>query len=326
MPDAREALKRLRELIGPRAAALWLEGARVVRTRGGTVELRVPRPFAKQRLLARYAAELGEAFGGAVEVVAEAPGAPPQKDARRAIPRLHGPRAELAVRMVRAFAKGEPAGATLLVLCGPPRSGKSLLAAWAGKLAGTRAFRLDLARVRAGRSRGLVPRKPLTVGEGIEKLAGRDKAQRTLCTIIDAVQDRGDRLLFTIEGHPSRADLTPALRSRLMGGLLVGVEPAAAAAPPRGLDAMKDVAARLCGVERSLLDGACRRRSVVEVRRAVMAAAARAGIAPGEIARSFGLRSERPVAEASEWAAREEARDRRFAGILDEVLRVGPGA
>ncbi len=322
MPEAREALQRLRERIGPRAAALWLEGARVVRTRGA-LELRVPRPFAKQRLLARYAAELEQAFGGAVEVVSEAPGAPPVKEPRT-LPKLEGPRAELVVRMVRAFAKGEPAGATLLLLHGPPRSGKSLLAAWARKLAGTRAFRLDLGRVRAGKSRGLVPRKPLTVGEGIETLAGREKAQRTLCTIIDAVQDRGDRLLFTIEGHPSRAELSPALRSRLLGGLLVGVEPAAA--PPGGLDAMKDVAARLCGVERSLLDGSCRRRSVVEVRRAVIAAAARAGVPAGEIARSFGLRSERPVGEACAWAARQEAKDRRFAGILEEVLRVGPGA
>ncbi|HEX5137414.1 MAG TPA: hypothetical protein VFY93_10600 [Planctomycetota bacterium] len=323
VPEARE-LQRLRERIGPRAASLWLEGAKVVRSRGA-LELRVPRPFAKQRLLSRYAAEIADAFGGAVEVVSEAPEAPPRKEPKRAIPRLQGPRAELAVRMVRAFATGEPAGATLLVLFGPARSGKSLLAAWARKLAGSRAFGLDLARVRAGKSRGLVPRKPLTVGEGIEALAGREKAQRTLCTIIDAVQDRGDRLLFTIEGHPSRANLTPALRSRLLGGLLVGVEPAAAAAPA-GLDAMKDAAARVCGVERSLLDGLCRRRSVVEVRRAVIAAAARAGFPAAEIARSFGLRSERPVAEACAWAAREEAKDRRFAGILDAVLRVGPGA
>jgi chromosomal replication initiation ATPase DnaA len=323
VPDARE-LARLREKIGPRAASLWLDGAKVIRTRGA-IELFVPRPFAKQRLLARYAGEIEEAFGGAVEVVSEAPGAPPQREQRKAIPRLEGPRAELAVRMVKGFAKGDPAGATLLLLHGPPGSGKSLLAAWARKLAGTRAFRLDLARVRAGKSRGLVPRKPLTVGEGIETLAGREKAQRTLCMIIDGVQDRGDRLLFTLDGHPSRTDLSPALRSRLLGGLLVRVEPAATAAPA-GIDAMKDVAARLCGVERPLLDGPCRRRSVVEVRRAVIAAASRAGFAAGEIARSFGLRSERPVAEACAWAARQEARDRRFAGIVDEVLRVGPRA
>jgi chromosomal replication initiation ATPase DnaA len=325
VPDAREALTRLRERIGPRAASLWLDGAKVVRSRGA-VELRVPRPFARQRLLARYAEDLKEAFGGAVEVVSEAPEPPPHEQPRKkSIPRLQGPRAEFAVRMVKGFAKGDPAGANLLLLHGPPGSGKSLLATWARKLAGGRAFRLDLARVRAGKSRGLVPRKPLTVGEGVEALARREKAQRTLCTIIDAVQDRGDRLLFTLEGHPARAGLSPALRSRLLGGLLVRVEPAGAA-PPAGLDAMKDTAARLCGVERSLLDGACRRRSVVEVRRAVMAAASRAGFAPGEIARSFGLRSERPVAEARAWAARQEARDRRFAGILDEVLRVGPRA
>jgi hypothetical protein len=324
VPEAREALTRLRELIGSRAAELWLEGARVVRTRGA-LELRVARPFAKQRLETRYASELREAFGGTVEVNSSAPEAPPKKDEKRAIPKLTGPRGEFAVRAVRAFAKGESANATLLLLHGPKGSGKSLLAAWARKLAGSRAFRLDLVRVRAGRSRGLVPRKPLTVGEGVEALAGRDKAQRTLCTIIDAVQDRGDRLLFTLEGHPSNADLSPALRSRLLGGLLVGIE-SAGAPVPGGLDAMKDVAARLCGVERSLLDTRCRRRSVVEVRRAVIAAATRAGLKAEAIARAFGLKSSRPVAEACAWATREEARDRRFAAILDEVARVGPRA
>jgi len=325
VPEAGETLARLRDRIGPRAAALWLDGARVVRARG-RIELRVPRPFAKQRLESRYATELHEVLGDDAEVVSTAPEAPPRKDARRAIPNVTGPRGDYAVRMVRAFASGEPFGTTLLVLHGPARSGKSLLAAWASKLAGSRAFKLDLARVRAGKSRGLVPRKPLTVGEGVEALARREKAQRTLCTILDAVQDRGDRVLLTLEGHPSRADLTAALRSRLVGGLLVRVEGSGAPPPPTGLDAMKDLAARLCGVERSLLDGACRRRSVVEVRRAVMAAASRAGMLAPEIARAFGLRSARPVAEACAWAAREEARDRRFAAILDEVSRVGPPA
>ncbi len=324
MPDAREALTRLRERIGSRAAELWLDGARVVR-KDGAIELRVARPFAKQRLESRYAAELREVFGDVEVVSASAPEAPTKKPERHAMPQITGPRAEFAVRAIKAFVTGERAGPSLLVLFGPPGSGKSLLAAWAVKLAGSRAFRLDLARVRAGKSRGLVPRKPLTVGDGVEALAGREKAQRTLCTIIDAVQDRGDRLIFTLEGHPSRGDLLPALRSRLLGGLLVGVE-AAGAPKPGGRDAMKAVAARLCGVERSLLEGGCRRRSVVEARRTVLAAAARAGIAPLAIAGAFGLRSARPVADACEWAAREEARDRRFAAILDEVARVGPGA
>lgn len=323
MPDAREALTRLRERIGSRAAELWLDGARVVRAKGRT-ELRVARPFGKQRLESRYAAEIREILGDDVDVVsASAPEPPPKKHEKRTMPQVTGKKGEFAVRIVRAFATGERAAASLLLLHGPPRSGKSLLAEWARKLAGSRAFRLDLARVRAGRSRGLVPRKPLTVGEGVEALAGREKAQRTLCTIIDAVQDRGDRLLFTLEGHPSREDLSPALRSRLLGGLLVGVE-AGGPAPEGGLDAMKDVAARLCGVERSLLDVRCRRRSVVEVRRTVIAAARRAGLEAEEVARAFGLRSARPVADACAWAAREEARDRRFAAILDEVARVGP--
>jgi len=331
VPDPGEALGRLRERLGSRAASLWLRGATVKRTHGKTI-LRVARPFEKSRLETRYAQELAEVFGEPVEVVAEtAPRPVPPPAPRPAVPRLTGPRGELAKRMVRDFATGEPVAATLLVLHGPPRSGKSLLAEWAARLAGTRAFRLDLARVRAGRSRGLVPRKPLTVAAGVEVLAGRGTAQRTLCTILDAVQDRGDRVLLTLEGHPTRPDLTPALRSRLVGGILVAVEgqeasSRAPAGPEPLLHGMKDRAARLFDVDRSLLDGTCKRRSVVEVRRTIMAAAARAGLPPERIAKAFGLRSCRPVAEACRWAAREEARDQRYASALDEVARVAPRA
>jgi chromosomal replication initiation ATPase DnaA len=276
------------------------------------------------------------------------------------------------MRVVRAFVEGGAGAAPLVVLHGPARSGKSLLVEWACSLAGPRAFRLDLDRVRAGKSRGLVPRKPLVVADGVERLAGRAAAQRVLCSILDAVCDRGDRVLVALEGHPAtREGLSVALRDRLRGGLVVPLaEPGraelrlqlrerarrrgrrlpprweeelvamgakdallaldrrldgdadGAPAPPRSpLERLKEAAARAFGVERALLDGPSKRRTVVEARRAVMSAAMGAGAGAAEVAAAFGLASTRAVREALRWCERAAERDRRFAALLQEVRR-----
>ena len=333
--ESREALQRLKERIRSSAAAQWLDEARVSR-RGGRTILRVSGVFQKSWFESRCSAELEEVFGGPVEVVADAA---PVSRARfqRAVPCLRGPAGEFALRMVRAFATRAPIAGSLLVVHGGPRSGKSLLMEWACRLGGSDVFLLDVMRLRQGRSRGLVPRKPLVVADGLEALAGRRPPQQTLCTIVDTVQDRGGRLLFTVEGHPAVAGLSPALRSRLLGGVLVPVEPEQIVrrrtrgvagpepeTPESLLGGMKDVAARLFGVERALLNGATKRRSVVEARRTVIAAARSSGLEPLCIAKAFGLKSERAVTEACRWAAREEERDRRFASVLHEVARVRP--
>lgn len=338
--DARQALRRLKRRLSSPATRVWLDETRVEHAPGRPFVLHVPGSFPKHWLESRCADELHDAFGGPVEIVVdrEARGTPRPS---RAVPRLRGPAGEFALRIVRAFAKDEePALASLVVLFGPRHSGKAVLAEWACFLGGPRVFRLDVERLRQGRSRGLVPRKPLVVADGLEQLAGRDVAQRTLCTIIDMVQDRGGRLLLTIEGHPGRRpDLRAPLRSRLLGGLLVPIEAEdrarlpdrrgqapRAAAPVPPLDRMKDEAARLFGVERALLDGSTKRRLVVQARRTVIAAASRGGLPGREIAAAFGLRSTRPVAEACRWAERERTRDRRYAAMFHEVARVLPKA
>jgi len=334
--DAQEALRRLKERLRSPATRVWLDEARVEQAPGQPVVLRVPGPFPKHWLESRCADAVHDAFGGPIDIVVDAPRGAPHRS--RAVPRLSGPAGEFALRMVRAFAKEEPALAPLVVLFGPVHSGKAILAEWACFLAGRRVFRLDLERLRKGRSRGLVPRKPLVVADGVEQLDGREVAQRTLCTIIDMVQDRGGRLLLTLEGHPGqRPGLRPALRSRLLGGMLVPVEAEDPArlrgrrrrgladelpAPRAPLDRMKDEAARLFGVERALLDSSTKRRSVVQARRTVMAAASRGGLQGKEIAAAFGLRSPRAVLEACRWVEREQARDRRYAAMFHEVARV----
>jgi hypothetical protein len=338
--DAQEALRRLKERLRSPATRVWLDEARVEHAPGCPVVLRVPGPFPKHWLETRCEDALREVFGGPVDIVVDAPRGAPERS--RAVPRLSGPAGEFAVRMVRAFATEEPALAPLVVLHGPMHSGKAILAEWACFLAGSRVFRLDLERLRKGRSRGLVPRKPLVVAAGVEQLAGRETAQRTLCTIIDIVQDRGGRLLLTVEGHPGeRPDLRPALRSRLLGGVLAAVEAedparlpgrrgpgprARTSAPPSLLDRMKDEAARLFGVERALLDGCTKRRRVVQARRTVMAAARQGGVPGKDIAAAFGLRSSRTLVEACLWAEREQKRDRRYAAVFHEVVRIRPKA
>jgi chromosomal replication initiation ATPase DnaA len=236
--------------------------------------------------------------------------------------------------MVRACVQGDAQAARFVVLFGPARSGKSVLLDWACRRGGDAVFRLDIERLRSGRSRGLVPRKPLVVADDLDRLERRSQGQRTLCTILDAVLDRGHRVLCAVEDHPANGRFEPALRSRLLGGLLVPVEAAAPAAAggeapaPQGDDAtlvrLKDVAARVFDVERGLLDADTKRRSIVAVRRTVIAAACRGGLALPRVARHFGFRSERALREACRWVEREEARDRRFAALVHEVARVLP--
>ena len=221
--QAHEALTRLKAELRSETAAEWLDDARVERGASGYV-LTVASAFRKHWFETRCAQRLQDLFGAPVEIRSE-PGAAPIQRVSRVMPRLSGSAGEYAIRMVRAFMEGGPASASLVVVHGPRHCGKSLLVDWAVGQSARRAFRIDLARVRAGRSRGLVPRKPLVVADGVERLAGRAAAQRTLCTILDVVRDRGDRALVTIEGHPSEVEgIFPALRNRLKGGVLVRLE------------------------------------------------------------------------------------------------------
>jgi hypothetical protein len=325
---AQEALRRLRQKIGPGNAALWLEGATVesALARGGPV-LRVRSPFARERLRTAHAAALVEAFGGPIEVVcdaAPAPRAPPRAADRIAV----GPGNDLAVRLVRAFAEGGDGAAPLLVLYGPNASGKTLLCRLASSLGGRQVFRLDPARLRSGSS--FFPRKPLVVADGVEALAGKKGAQRALCVILDGLADRGGRALVTLRGHPREcAGLEPALRSRLLGGLLAPVQPVGGRVRPAPTHAemvslLKDAAARAFQVERALLDAATKRRVVVEAKRAVITEAARAGVPKEAIAAAMGLRSVRTVHAARRWIESRSARDAKLAALVRAIGGVLP--
>jgi chromosomal replication initiation ATPase DnaA len=369
--QAQEALQRLASEVTSHAAGRWLAEAKLEQ-HGGSYVLHVGSTIQKRWFETRLKERLGRALKAPVEIRAENE---VDTGARvRVRPNLVGPAGEFAIGIVRAFVHGGPAAVPRVVVHGPARCGKSVLADWAASQAPSRVFVLDLERIVRGGSRGLVPRKPLVIADGVERLAGRPGAQRTLCTIIDAIQDRGDRMLLTVEDHPNRnLELAAALRSRMTGSVLVpleapttgdvrlqlrerarrrgtrlpreweeelaGLPPAAALraldmrmvepsdAQPidvaDALELMKHCAARLFGVPREELDGGQRRRTVVEARRAIMAAARMRGVDEKTVARAF-QRSVRTVRDACRWAAAEQERDGRFAALLHELGRVLP--
>ena len=88
---------------------------------------------------------------------------------------------------------------------------------------------------------------------------------------------------------------------------------------------MKDLAAQLFHVERALLDEPVKRRSVVEARRAIMAAAMAEGLAIDEVRASFQVGAPRTVREACRWAQRKAESDHHFARIVNELGRVAAG-
>jgi chromosomal replication initiation ATPase DnaA len=223
--ESSEALARLKELIDSPSMGALLDDACAERTVDGRVVLTVRGDFPKRLLETRYASELERAFQVPVDVIAARREAPDEAGAARVRPQLHGRGGEYAVRVVKAFVEGGPLCNPLVVIHGPPRSGKSALVEWACMLARRRVFRLDLDRLRAGHSRGLVPRKPLVIADGVHTLACRSAGQRNLIRILDTLRDRGDRALLTIEGHPRSIEgLTEALVNRCEGGVLIGLE------------------------------------------------------------------------------------------------------
>jgi len=330
-PSHEDRLQALRALLEAQGAGHLLRGARLEEGPApGAPALRVAGAFARDRLDGSFAPLVRAALGPAARVLGdEAPRPRPRADRIRV-----GKGNEFAVRMVRATVDGGEASVPLLVLYGPPGAGKSLLLRWAEESAKGRAFRVDLDLVKAGRSRHLVPRKRLVLVDGLESLSGRAGAQRTLRILLDGVADRGGRSIVTVRGHPRECSgLEPALKSRLLGGVLVSVEavPARGGAPPPPsldsaalLERLKDAAAGAFRVERTLLDLSNKRRGVVEAKRAVIAEAARHGLPRDAIASSLGLKSARTVKEACRWVERKSGRDARFAALVRAVGRVLP--
>ena len=153
----------------------------------------------------------------------------------------------------------------------------------------------------------------------VVSLPAADRATRRL-QLREEARRVGRRLPSRVEDElaelPAREGLE-TLRHRLAAGTLHSGAPPA---PP--LDRMKDLAAKLFHVERSLLDDPVKRRSVVEARRAIMAAAIAEGVEIDAVRRSFRVSAPRTVREACRWAERKSERDHHFARMVSELGRV----
>ncbi|MEE8106213.1 MAG: hypothetical protein V3T86_11825 [Planctomycetota bacterium] len=313
--------------MGPVQTDLWLTEAQCV-SENGRHRIFVRSPFHKEGLEAQCAAALRTVYGDHVRVEVA-------KRARLAKRRLGaGPGNETAKRMVQAFMEGGPGMPNILLLHGPPGSGKSLLVDWAVSRHRKSVFSLDLLRMRRGGSRQLTPRKPFVVADDLATLAGANGAQRALCRMIDDVSARGGRFLFTLDGHPkTRPDLLTALRNRLVGGLVAELDTPGAATSGRRtgnraadreslLPLLLQAASETFAIDLPELTSTSRRRAVVEARRAVMLHAVDAGMRCEEVAEHLGLKAARSVRDGCQWTRRQQERDPRFARLLHEVGRV----
>jgi len=322
-------LARLRELLGPDHADLWLTEAQGV-SQNGRHKILVRSPYHKAGLEAQCAAALRTVYGDHVRVEVA-------RRARLAKRRLGaGPGNETAKRMVHAFMEGGPGVPHILLLHGPTGSGKSLLVDWAVSRHKKDVFTLDLLRMRRGGSRQLTPRKPFVVADDLGALAGANGSQQALCRMMDDVAARGGRFLTTLDAHPKiRPGLLTALRNRLLGGFVAELDRPGGAdvARTRGggaasgesvLRLLLEAASEAFEIKVSELTSTSRRRAVVEARRAVMLHAVSSGMRCEEVAKHLGLKAARSVRDGCQWTRRQKDRDPQFARLLHEVGRVVP--
>jgi chromosomal replication initiator protein len=151
------------------------------------------------------------------------------------------------IRTLAAAVEGSKLGYNPIVLCGGPGVGKSSLAhalaairrqrhnltavveTTGAALAQALAHAIDTASI--GDLRSQYHRCDLLLIDDLHRLAGRPAAQQFLLSAVDALLRRGSLVLVTLPQPPqATASLTPALASRLAGGLVVKLAPPGALA------------------------------------------------------------------------------------------------
>ncbi|MBN2490206.1 MAG: hypothetical protein JXQ29_05100 [Planctomycetes bacterium] len=132
---------------------------------------------------------------------------------------VHGPAAAGKTHLLRGFVE----------LC--KRDGESGSAAYfTGSVFG-RAFRATSYRRRLDAFRAEVDRPRILVIDGLDRLGTMPATQRELVRLLERRQARGHVTLFAAREHPLRLEgLEDALRSRLLGGMVVRMMPVSLAA------------------------------------------------------------------------------------------------
>ncbi len=226
---------------GPSARS-WLASASPERQPRGILSITLPNPFLRDGLRLRCGAALEEAaraagFSGVSLGLASAPAGAGQSLASfRVVPGN-----QLAYHAVTSLLTRFRPELHPLVLHGPSDVGKSHLLEALSAAARTRGIAPVLAtdavrlshRIALSSKAGRMPafrtsfrKVRLLILDGGEKLAGKQKTQVELGFALDALGQQGGMAVLALDQSPDRLPgLLPSLRSRLQGGLVVGIDP-----------------------------------------------------------------------------------------------------
>jgi len=177
------------------------------------------------------------------------------------------------------------------------------------------------------RERFATPR--LVIIDAVEQITAWD-VQRALAQLIDLAIDRGTSFVVTMRAHPMACRmLEPSLASRLAGGLVVPLPPAAtprrpadsAAGPPPSLRRIINATARLHGLAAADLTGPSRRRQVAWARGVAMyLARTLTGRSLQSIGRGFGDRDHTTVLHGIRVTEERRSRDPAVAVEIEQLV------
>ncbi|NRA95396.1 MAG: hypothetical protein HRU14_04230 [Planctomycetes bacterium] len=253
--------ERLRSEIGDRFFDMWFERSRVLYLKRGVLAIGVPNLFIREWVEEHYGAilsqissdEIGASVKIAVKVdpslfremrektekmeeVVDAPESVESKDLDTFIETAGN---LMATKAVRHVTQGESPPMNPLVIWGPEGCGKSHLAAAAARLFPERTtlyrvtgeefarrFAWNLKTRKIDRFRAQVGGADALIFDDVEDLAGKTVTQREVATLFQDLGARGAQVLAFLDCHPKDVpDLGAGLRSVLLSGMLIEIEP-----------------------------------------------------------------------------------------------------
>lgn len=253
--------ERLRGEIGERFFEMWFERSRVLALKRGVLAIGVPNLFIREWVEEHYGAvleqissdEIGAPVKIAVKVdpslfremreetekieeVVDSPGSVEGKDIDAFI---ETPGSAMAVKALRHVTQGAKPPMNPLVICGPEGCGKSHLASAAARLFPERTtiyrvtgeefarrFAWNLKTRKIDRFRAQVGEADALILDDAEDLAGKTVTQREVATLIQDLGARRSQVIAFLDRHPRDvADLDEGLRSVLLSGMLIEIEP-----------------------------------------------------------------------------------------------------
>ena len=253
--------ERVRAEIGERFFAMWFERSRVLSLKRGVLAIGVPNLFIREWVEEHYgdilnqitSDEIGAPVTISVKVdpslfremrsetkkIEEAVEVAESVDGKALESFLETPGNVMAAKAVRHVTAGEAPAMNPLVIWGPEGCGKSHLASAAARLFPERTtlyrvtgeefarrFAWSLKTRKIDHFRAQVGGADALILDDVEDLAGKTVTQREVATLFQDLGARGAQVIAFLDCHPNDlVDLGPGLRSVLLGGMLVEIEP-----------------------------------------------------------------------------------------------------